>query len=351
MREFKAMTLLAPRELEMQTHPLPEIGRGQALIRVILAGVCGTDLALYRGQYEVPLPCVMGHEFVGMVEQIGEGVDSRWLDKRVSVEINLCETFSQSPGGACEWCHANTPNHCDTRTVLGIIEADGAFAEYLVVPVSNLHLVPATVNDIEAVLVEPMAAALQTFVMCPLEPGQRVVVLGAGRLGVLIVAAAKAAGAEVTAVSRTVQRLELARAFGADYRLLAGPRLIQDVLGVCDGELADVVVEVTGNPAGLQDAVGLVRPRGTICLKTTVGEPSTVDLTKIVVDEIQLSASRCGPFAEAIRFLEDHSLPLKEWIRASYPLEQLDDAMDAASQPGKILVDPWATTMRTFPLA
>lgn len=338
MTEYKAVTLLAPGSLELQMRPVPTPGPSEVLVRVSMAGVCGTDLALYRGQYEVPLPCVMGHEFVGVVEQIGPGVDEAWSGKRVSVEINLCESFARSLGRTCDACGAAEPNHCEKRTVLGILSAEGAFAEYLVAPASNLHALPDAIDDRMAVLVEPMAAAIQTFVLCPVEPDQHVVVLGAGRLGVLIVAAAKAAGARVIAVARTPKRLTLAEAFGADDTLVAGPDLPQRIRDLCGGQLADVVVEVTGNPAGLQSAISLVRPRGTVCLKTTVGEPSTVDLTRIVVDEIQLSASRCGPFADAIAFLEQNKLPLNDWIRSSYPLEKLSDAMEEAKLPGKVLV-------------
>lgn len=346
------MVMVEPGTFQAKPQDIRAPEPHEVRVRVLCAGVCGTDLALFSGQYPVPLPCVMGHEFVGVIEEVGADVHHRWVGRRVAVEINVCDEYSQGDGEACPTCGALNPGHCDKRTVIGIIQAPGAFARYLYAPVSNLHVLPDSVDDQTAVLVEPVAAAIQTFVMCPLDKGhrQRVVVLGAGRLGLLIIAVAASEGAEVIAVSRTAERLELARKFGAHHAFQAGPDLESQIRSVNDGKLADIVVEVTGNPAGLGDALKLVRPRGTVCLKTTVGEPSVVDLTKVVVDEIQLSASRCGPFAEAIHFLERHPLPLKEWIRASYPLEQLSDAMEEAKLPGKVLLNPWSSEVQSWPL-
>lgn len=345
------MVMVEPGSLSEQSQEIRSPEPHEVRVRVLCAGVCGTDLALYSGQYPVPLPCVMGHEFVGVVEEVGTEVHHRWVGRRVAVEINICEDYTQGDGEACPTCGQLSPGHCEKRTVLGIIQAPGAFARYMYAPVSNLHVLPDSIDDTTAVLVEPVAAAIQTFVMCPLDKGhrQRVVVLGAGRLGLLIIAVAAAEGAEVVAVSRTAERLELARKFGAHHAFQTGPELASKIRELGQGELADVVVEVTGNPKGLNDALQLVKPRGTICLKTTVGEPSVVDLTKIVVDEIQLSGSRCGPFAEAIHFLERHPLPLEDWIRASYPLERLGEALEEAKLPGKVLVNPWTSTVQTWP--
>lgn len=351
--QFSCMTLVSSRVLEQRMCRLEKPKPHHVLLRVICAGICGTDLAIFHGQYSIPLPCVLGHEFVGVVEDIGEGVHQRWVGKRVAVEINVCQDYACGEGEHCPTCGATEPNHCEKRSVLGIIHAQGAFAQYIHVPVSNLHVIPTTMDNATAVLVEPMAAALQTFEMCRLQHGQRVVVLGAGRLGALIIAAAHAAGAEVIAVARSESRLNHAHAFGAEHTIQAGAgvNLAEQIRSLCKGQLADVVVEATGHTEGLNQAIQLVRPRGTLCLKTTVGQPSLIDLTRIVVEEIQLSASRCGPFATAIHFLEKYELPLQDWIRASYPLEFLEEAMAEARLPGKVLIDPHATDIITWPLA
>lgn len=341
---YTKMTLLAPRTFERQTETLEELGPHEAWIRVHLTGICGTDLAIYEGHYEVPLPLVLGHEFCGTVERVGSKVADTWRNRRVVAELNNACLSYEDPE-PCPECRAMMPNHCRRRTVLGIINAHGAFAQYVRVPVKNIHPLPDSLSDQRAVFVEPMAAALQTFVLRPLEHGERVVVLGAGRLGQLIIAAARAQHAEVIAISRTPEKLAFATQFGAQHTFQADPTLSIDpslptrLRERFDDRLADVVVDATGHPDGLPQALELVRPRGTICTKTTVGQPSNLDLTRLVVDEIQISSSRCGPFSAAIHFLEQQELPLDAWIQQSFPLHQLPLAMQAAKQTGKILVD------------
>jgi threonine dehydrogenase-like Zn-dependent dehydrogenase len=332
------MTLVAPQVLELQQRQLREIAEGHARIHVCYAGICGTDLALYRGQYKTNLPLVLGHEFVGVVEQVAPDVSSRWKGKRVVSEINNhCRAYRRKD--LCPECLSDQVNHCRKRTVIGIAGADGAFAEYIDVPVGNMHFVSDALDDYTATLIEPMAAALQTFNVCPIEPGQRVLVMGAGRLGLLIIAAARSANAEVIAVSRSQERLDFAKQFGAEHLFTPSGDLPDQIKAIYNNQLADIVVEATGNTNGIREALALVRPRGTICVKTTMGEPSLLDLTKIVVDEIQLSASRCGAFAPAIHFLEQHKLPLKQWFHPALPLSQLSHAMQLATKPGKVLLD------------
>lgn len=335
---FHAMVLVAPRAFEKQQRTVPTLGPNEVLIRAHYAGVCGTDLALFNGQYEVPLPLVLGHEFSGRVKAVGDDVSEHWIGRRVVADINnTCRSYKRD--NMCPECQRQNSNHCRERTVLGIIEADGAFAEYIRVPAYNLHPIPDVLSDQVAVLVEPMAAALQTFVKRPLEPNERVVVMGAGRLGGLIVAAAKSKGAEVIAISRHAKRRAFAQIFGADHVLAPSPTLSSEIRELWGGELADVVVDATGHPDGLQAALECVRPCGTLCLKTTVGQPSTLAMTRIVVDEIQLSSSRCGSFSEAIHFLEQNPFPFDEWFQGTYPLSQLGSALQAAQEPGKILID------------
>lgn len=336
---YAAMALVAPRTFEQQQRLLTPLAANEVWLRVRTTGVCGTDIAIYKGQYKVPLPRVLGHEFCAEVAHIGDQVPPSWLGRRVVAEINnACPEIKANTN--CPSCGRLHPNHCAKRTVTGIIQADGAFAEYVRVPVATLHALPDEISDEIAIFVEPMAAALQTFVMRPLVNGERVAVLGAGRLGLLIIAAAQASGAQVIAITRSEIRKQWALNFGAEAVFSPHQDTEQDLRSVFHGHLADVVVEATGTPEGLAEATRLVRPRGTICLKTTSGVPSEIDLTKIVVDEIQLSGSRCGPFASAIHFLEQTRIPLQRFLTERFPLAQLASAMKAAKQPGKVLVYP-----------
>lgn len=337
-RSYHAMVLVAPRAFEDQHRTLPALGPHEVLVRVHYAGICGTDLALFRGQYETGLPLVLGHEFSGVVHQVGSAVSEQWEGRRVVAEINNTCVVEQREA-LCRECASHRANHCSERTVIGIDRADGAFAEFVKVSMRNLHPIPDRMSDRVAVLVEPMAAALQTFVLRPLEQGERVVVVGAGRLGCLIIAAARSKGAKVLAVSRSEERRAFALAFGAELALEPTDSLAEQIRAWNNGTLADVAVDVTGHPDGLQTTLDCVRPKGTVCLKTTVGVPTTLDMTRIVVDEIQLSASRCGPYCEAIHFLEQRDLPLDDWFRATFPLGQLALALQEASLPGKVLVD------------
>ncbi|MBK05833.1 MAG: alcohol dehydrogenase [Deltaproteobacteria bacterium] len=342
-KQFTAMTLIAPRTFEVQKRAFQPLGPHEVRVRVHLAGVCGTDLAIFEGHYQVPLPLVLGHEFCGVVEEIGSEVPPSWLQRRVVVEINnSCLAYERED--LCPECQHNRPHHCRERTVIGIERADGAFAEVISVPAQNLHPLPDSLSNEVAIFTEPMAAALQTFVQRPIEHGENVVVLGAGRLGLLIIAAARAAGAQVIAVSRSEIRRKFALQFGAHYAMSPSQDLPQHLREICGQQLADVVVDATGNPEGLSEALALVRPLGTICVKTTVGQPSSLDLTKLVVDEIDISSSRCGPFSQAIHFLEQHELPFSQWITETYPLTQLVQAMSQAQQPGKVLIDPLHNT-------
>ena len=337
--QYRAMSLIAPETLELRDKPLKEPGPKEVLVKVSLAGVCGTDLAIYGGHYQVDLPLVLGHEFCGVVAQVGADISTSWIGRRVAVDINnSCLAYQKED--PCPECKKQMPRHCRTRTVTGIIQMDGAFAEYITVPAQNLHPLPDAISDRAAVLVEPMAAALQTFIMRPLVLDEYVVVLGTGRLGLLIVAAAKSHGAKVIGISRSQVKRDFAKRFGADEILAPSPDLPQQIQEITGGMLADVVVEASGNPEILKDAIELVRPRGTICLKTTAGVPSQIDLTRIIVDEIQLSTSRCGPFAPTIHFLEQHDLPIEDWIQETFPLSQLPQGMEAATQPGKFLISP-----------
>ncbi|CAI2717940.1 alcohol dehydrogenase catalytic domain-containing protein [Nitrospina watsonii] len=333
-----AATLTAPKTLVMQDRPAAQAGPGEVVIAVEHAGVCGTDLALYSGDYSVPLPLVCGHEFVGRVTATGEKVDTNWKGHRVTAEINNTCTAYRSPT-PCRACQRGMPSHCQTRTVTGIISKDGAFAEEVVVPAGVLHRIPDGIDPIAATLIEPLAAALQTFVMTPPKETDVVAVLGPGRLGILIVfVAAVVHGLDVIAVSRSESKRTRALEYGA--ALACAPEQAGDIVrGQSAGLGADIVIDATGQPQGFAEALGLVRPRGTISAKTTCGLPAQgLDMTRLVVDELCVQGSRCGPFAPAVNILEQHQDRLKTLITSVQPLQNAHAAIESAFHENKVVL-------------
>lgn len=293
-------------QLSLRDVPVPQPGSGEALIRVRLAGICGTDRQIlkgYSGFHGIP-----GHEFVG---EVVECDDKRWIGRRAVGEINVtC--------GHCEWCRRDLGRHCVSRTVMGIIGRSGAFAEFVTLPVANLHEVPNEVPDEEAVFVEPLAAAAEILEQMPIARGTRVAVLGAGRLGLLIAQVLRHAGADVTVVGRTEWKLKLAQSWGL--------KTVQTDAADSDSELAPrsfaVVVEATSSPEGLEEALQLVEPRGVVVMKSTFHEPAHFDTANLVVNEITLLGSRCGSFATAIDLLRRDAIHVEEMISRVFPLAE-----------------------------
>ena len=301
--------------------PVPTIGAGEALIKVNLAGVCSTDLEMVKGYY--PFTGVMGHEFTGMVEEAPDAPE--WLGKRVAGEINIvC--------GKCEACCNGRSTHCANRQTLGIHNYDGVFAEYVRLPIANLHAVPDALADEQAVFTELVAAALEVTEQVHLQPTDRVVVVGAGRLGLLIAQALKLTGCDLTVVVRRPEPARLLDAWGIRS---AYATELQD-------KEADVVVEVTGSAQGFATSRRLVRPRGRVVLKSTFAGDVSVDLSSLVVDEVTLTGSRCGPFAPALRLMEAGAIQTQPLITATYPLEEGLQALEHAARPGtlKVLIKP-----------
>jgi alcohol dehydrogenase len=286
---------------------------GEARIRLGLGGVCATDLELVKGY--MGFVGVLGHEWVGTVE---EAPDRAWVGRRVVGDINV-------PCGACPTCLAGRPTHCPSRTVLGIVGRDGAFAEELSLPLTNLHPVPDGVPDEAAVFVEPLGAACAILEQVHVRPSDRVLVLGTGRLGQLC-ARVLALVAGVTAVGRNP-------ATGA---LL--PRSIPFVRPEDARPGADLVVDCTGSPEGLAQATALVRPRGTIVMKTTVHDAAGSRPTAWVVDEVTLVGSRCGPFEPALRLLRSDLVDPRPLITGRLPLSRGLEALALAARPGQIKV-------------
>lgn len=306
-------------------HPRPRPALGEALIRVLLAGICATDLEIVRGY--AAFQGVLGHEFVGVVEDVGGSLPDgdEWLGQRVVGAINLgC--------GDCEVCISQGPEHCPHRDVLGIVEKDGAFADYLTLPLDNLKPVPEGVPDETAVFTEPLAAAVRVTEQVDVWPGTATAVVGPGRLGILVAQVLAEAGADVTVLGRSEASLELP----ADLGLAAG--LVHEA--VDNG--FDLAVEATGNDAGLAHALRLVRPLGTLVMKSTYAGKANVDLTKLVVGEITVVGSRCGPFGPALALLERGAIAVEPLIEAEYSLSQGKAALEHAARPGvrKVLLRP-----------
>ena len=293
---------------------------GEALVRVSVAGVCNTDLELVRGYY--PYAGVPGHEFVGTVEEARGAPEL--IGRRVVGEINAA-------CGACPTCRAGRRTHCEKRTVLGILARSGAFATHLILPIQNLHAVPDALPDEVAVFAEPTAAALELQEQVSVAAADRVVVIGAGKLGHLVAQTLAVTGCQLLVVGRSPRPLAL----------LAARGITTATAEAIPPRGADLVVECTGHPDGLELARRAVRPRGTIVLKSTYHGNAQVDLARFVVDEITIVGSRCGPFAPAIALLASGRVDPRALVEARYPLADAVAAFDHAAKPGalKVLID------------
>jgi threonine dehydrogenase-like Zn-dependent dehydrogenase len=300
--------------------PRPEPAAGEARVRVLVAGICNTDLELVRGYY--PFTGIPGHEFVGRVEA-ATGAE-HWVGRRVVGEIN-------ASCGTCAACRAGRATHCGRRTVLGIRGRDGAFTECLTLPLANLHEVPDNISDETAVFAEPLAAALEIQEQVAIGPRDRVVVVGDGKLGNLVAQTLALSGCALTVIGRHASKLAL----------LADRGIATALAGDVPRGEADVVVECTGNPEGLALARVAARPRGTIVLKSTYQGSPTVDISRIVVDEITLVGSRCGPFAPALALLAGGRVNVGPLVHARFPLHEAVAAFAEAARPGvmKVLVE------------
>lgn len=306
---------------QLVERPDPVPAPGEAVVRVRLAGICGTDLELARGY--MAFHGVPGHEFVGVVE---EAPRPGWVGRRVVGEINVA-------CGECLACEAGRSRHCPRRSVLGILRRDGAFAERLVLPLANLHEVPEGIPDTAAVLVEPLAAAYEILEQVPGVGRLRSAVLGDGRLGQLCAQVLRRAGSEPVIFGRHREKLRRLERLGFSTFLASDPPADRDF---------DLVVEATGSPDGVAAALDLVRPRGTLAIKSTTRSRPPVDVSKLVVDEITVIGSRCGPFPAALRHLAEEPDALEGMVSARYPLEEAALAFRRSEEPDvlKVLLEP-----------
>ena len=295
----------------------PSGAMGDTLVRVRQAGICATDLEIVKGY--MSFRGVPGHEFVG---EVVSSADKDLVGQRVCGEINVvC--------GRCDLCLSGLSSHCRNRSVLGILNHDGAFAEYLRLPALNLHVLPRSVDDDAAVFVEPLAAAFQVLKQLPIDSRKWVTVLGDGRLGLLVAQVLRDAGCPVRVIGKHPTKMALCEKWQIRSRPLA------DIVPRHD---QDVVVECTGSAAGLELAMQLVRPRGTVVLKSTVASGKPMNLAPLVIDEINIVGSRCGPFREAIRALAEKRVDVTSLIHRRMKLEQGVEAFELAARPGVLKV-------------
>jgi threonine dehydrogenase-like Zn-dependent dehydrogenase len=286
--------------------PAPEASPGEVVLKVRAVGICETDLQLARGY--MAFQGVLGHEFVGETAQ----------GRRVTAEINnACRR--------CPICRAGRPQHCPNRTVLGIFRHDGAMADLICVPAANLREIPDTIDDRAAVFIEPLAAAFRITEQIEIDPETNLAVLGDGKLGLLCAWVARLAGARVSLIGKHPAKLALPGAGIAAHTLDEVPSL---------GRTFDVVADCTGSQTGLPTALGLVRPCGTVVLKTTVAGTYTIDLAPIVIDEVRVIGSRCGPFPRAIDALANRKIDVRPLIGAEFALDDAETAFRAAAEKG-----------------
>lgn len=287
--------------------PIPQ--KGEALIRVTLAGICNTDYEITKGY--MGYVGILGHEFVGIVEEVNDA-DQSWIGKRVVAEISW---GCNDPN--CEWCAKKNYRHCPGRHTIGIWKKDGAMAEYITLPTNILFEVPQNVSDEQAVFVEPLAAACEITEQLHIEPTQKILVLGDGKLGLTTALTLHALNLDVLLVGKHENKLDIAKAQGVKTELLANfnPQKIYDV-----------VVEATGTASGFEMSMSLTKPRGVLVLKSTVATGKELNLAPIVIDEITVLGSRCGQFAPALRLLENNRIDFSPFISKTY---SIDDALEA----------------------
>ncbi|UCE40937.1 MAG: alcohol dehydrogenase catalytic domain-containing protein [Candidatus Aminicenantes bacterium] len=316
---MKAIALKG-RNICVEERPDPVPTKNEALIRVTKAGICNTDLELVKGYMN--FEGILGHEFVGRVV---EACEKEWIGRRVVGEINI-------PCGQCEICFGGDPKHCPSRMVLGIQQKDGVFAEFVTLPLENLHALPSNVSEIEAVFVEPLAAAIAIIDQIYPDQNNDALILGDGKLGLLAAQVLQTRTPNIFCVGRHPRKLALIEKRGIQTALDAGK---------WDRKF-DFIVDATGNPQGIAEALCFIKPKGKIVIKSTFEGLAKIDISALVVSEIQLLGSRCGSFAKALEFLKKETLELESMVDVDFPLGKALEAFERAKDPEviKVLLTP-----------
>ncbi len=312
------------KELKLDNnYPKPAPQKGEALIRVTLAGICNTDYEITKGY--MGYVGVLGHEFVGVVEEVN-GDDKSLVGKRVVAEISYgCEDPN------CEWCAKKNYRHCPNRHTIGIWKKDGCMAEYITVPTNILFEVPENVTNEQAVFVEPLAAACEILEQLHIEPMSKIVVLGDGKLGLTTALTLNAHNLDVLLVGKHQNKLDIAKAQGVKTKLLNEFKIEKKY---------DIVVEATGSASGFETSMALTKPRGVLVLKSTVASGKELNLAPIVIDEITVLGSRCGQFPPALRLLKNNRIDFTPFITKTYSIDDALEAFEAnkAKESLKILI-------------
>lgn len=302
-------------KLELCNQPKPNLG--EALIKVTYAGICGTDLEMIRGY--ASFTGILGHEFVGVVV---EAENKDLVGKRVVGEINAgCQK--------CQMCTTGLERHCPNRTVLGIYKRNGAFAEYLSLPEKNLHVIPDSISDKQAVFVEPLAAAFEIHEQLKIKADAKIAILGDGRLAQLIARVLKTTNQDIVCFGRHQRKLKLLEKIGIKTKT----EITQE-----DYNSFDIVIEATGSESGFQDTMKLAKPRGTVVLKSTIASKNKLDLSTAIVNEITFVGSRCGPFRPAINALASSAVTIDDLVDAVYSLDDYKEAFEQAANSDKLKI-------------
>ncbi|MCX6305190.1 MAG: alcohol dehydrogenase catalytic domain-containing protein [Bacteroidetes bacterium] len=302
--------------LAVKEVPVPEPKEHEVLVRILYSAICNTDLEIlkgYMGFHGIP-----GHEFVGEVVTPGRKLSGRM----VVGEINC-------PCGDCYLCNTGRRTHCPDRSVLGIFNRNGAFADYLVLPEENLHSIPDNLAQTSAVFTEPLAAAVEIFQQVHIRPAQKVFIFGAGKLGLLIAQVFRLNGCNYQVLSRSETSAGKAESMGINAALIST---------LNDTDKAEVCVDCTGSPEGITIALAHLYPRGKLVLKTTVANPDMIDLNQVVINEVEIIGSRCGPFAPALRLLASGLVDPRPIITATYDFGDILQAFEFAAKPGVLKV-------------
>lgn len=311
--------------INLEDKTPPKISNSQVLIRIRAVGLCGTDLAIIKGHLPTPVPIILGHEFSGEIIKLGSNVDPSWKNKRVTSEINSNIDFS------CYYCQKKQYTQCLSRKAIGI-DIDGALAEYIAVDQYLLHEIPDSLTFEEATFIEPLAAAYQTFETMPLDSDDHnIAIFGMGKLGLLILQVAKSKGLKVFVIDGSEKKLEIAKKFNADFSInrLKVKSIPNKIRELTIGLGADIVLDSSGNPNVLENVIQSCKILGKIHVKSTHGQSTPLNITDIVVRELTLYSSRCGPFNKAIEGLKSGKIRVKELITEVYSLEDIQQAIQS----------------------
>ncbi len=317
--------LVYNKELKLDNnYPIPDVKENEVLIKTLMVGICNTDYEITKGY--MGYQGVLGHEFVGIVEKTGSNVDKNLINKRVVGEINLaCNN--------CEWCHKGLGRHCPNRSTLGIFKKDGCFSEYFTLPKENVIEISDNIDNETATFTEPLAAAYEILEQLHIRPDSKVALVGDGKLGLCISLVFSALNIDFIHIGKHEEKLNISKSNGVKTMLLSE-------LKDCHKKSFDFVIEATGSTGGFELSSSLVKPRGTLVLKSTITAKEGLNLASIVVDEITVVGSRCGQFRPILRLLEQGKINVKPLISGIYSVDDFEKAFEENSKKDtlKILV-------------